>query len=530
MMKRILTLFTVLTVMQSAFAQSAYISYRPFEQGERIADLQGNGGILIVSKRNDLVITVVNAPESKTSAAQQRPDGLFEYEVVVDKNKVKEAKIEVNRRGDIDRLDWVVSIKADYFRAYLIEETAKPIRMENQTAANDAILDASLAQVEFQTTIPDLVVDCQELVNRGAIVKKDKKKGDNSIIITSVTIPIKILDTARQKWETARNEHQTLYNKLVNSSNAPANEWERLDVLKAEEDKAEEEYKKLTLMNVYATGTNQLPVDISSLKPRSKMVYGVLLRTIIEEKHVSECAGFMAEGGRQFSLREYENARRAFTNALSAKDTPKDLIPTIQTSISQCDSCVAYTKYTLGALAKIRELKALGGGTQMQLVDYASAAIEYLQVLNRYNPCDFYNSRVAMLEKIIADLPLEIRFTMVRWVNNYEGFFEAGKIPHVEIYAFSGGEVPAQKKYKTDKDFVDLMGKSNNFRQLGVSDDKGQVDIQLDRKNLPVGFFFRPVGYDNKIKIAYFNTNELLKQTEGTYNKRRIRLKMYAAY
>jgi hypothetical protein len=42
--------------------------------------------------------------------------------------------------------------------------------------------------------------------------------------------------------------------------------------------------------------------------------------------------------------------------------------------------------------------------------------------------------------------------------------------------------------------------------------------------------FFRPVGYDDKIKIQYISFEELLNQSKGSYNKRRIRLKMYLSY
>jgi hypothetical protein len=189
-----------------------------------------------------------------------------------------------------------------------------------------------------------------------------------------------------------------------------------------------------------------------------------------------------------------------------------------------------YETYTLGALGKIREMKALGEASQEQLVKYASAGIEYLQVLNKYNPCDFYVSRKTQLEGLIEGLPLEVRFTLVKWVNNAEGFFEAGKLANVEVWAYNGSEPPIHNDYKNDKKFKDLVGKSNNFTQLGTTDSEGIADVQLNRKSLPKGLFFRPIGYDDKIKILYMDLDELLIQSKGNYNKRRIRLKMFTAY
>lgn len=533
-MKRLFVILTAFVCTLASFAQSAYISHSPSSEEDRIGDLNGDGGVLIISKRNDLVITVVNAANARVSAATSRSDGRYEYEVVVPRSITKEPKIEINRRGDIDRESWVVITKPDYFFAFTVEETQKPIRMENQTAANDAILDETLAQVEFQTTIDDLTVDCKELEKLGAKVEKRQKKGDNSIHITTVTIPIKILDNVRRNVETSQAAYEKLFNQLdkeaASGRDVPQSQWEQLDELKEKWQNAEEMLQKTTRMDVYATGTNHLPVDISSLGPRSKMVYGVLVRTIIQKEHVSACAGFMEEGGRLFGLRKYADARRAFQNALSANDTPNDFKNSISTSIAQCDSCAAYEKYTLNAFAKIRELKNLGGGSQEDLVKYASAAIEYLKELNKYNPSEFYTDRQAQLEKLIEDLPLEIMFTLVRWVNNEAGFYEAGKIPNVEIWAFKGKEPPTLNSYRSDKKFKEMVGKSNNFVQLSTTDSEGKADVRLDRKALPTGFFFRPTGYGDKIKIEYKDAKEMLRQSQGTYNKRRFRQKMFAAY
>lgn len=532
-MRRLLLFIALLMVASIGWAQSAYISYSACDQDDRIGNLDGAGGILIISAHKDLVISVINDAGAKVSPPQQRQDGKFEYSVVVDRNVTKEPNIEVNRRGDVNRVGWVVITKPDYFRAYLIEEVQTPIRIENQTKGNDAGLDKTKAEVEFQSTINDLTVSCQELVARGATITKSKKRGDNSINIITVTIPISILDAARSKLEKVRQEHEVLRKKLlgeVEDKSATKEEWDCLEQVEEEEKQAAEDLQKLTQIRVFAQGTNQLPVDISGLRGQSKMVYGVLLLKVVEKVHVSKCAGFMEEGGRQFSLRQYKAARNAFTSALSASDTPKELESTIRTSIAQCDTCMAYEQYVLGAFSKIRALKNKPDVSQQELVDYASAAIEYLQVLNRYNEDEFYTSKISMLEDFIGDLPLEVRFTITRWVNNAAGFFEAGAIPNVEIWAFNGSTPPVQKSYADDKKFVTMVGKSNEFEQLAVSDAKGISDIQLNRKTMPTGLFFRPVGYDDKIKIQYMDLNNLLSGTQGTYNKRRFHLKMYASY
>jgi hypothetical protein len=246
--------------------------------------------------------------------------------------------------------------------------------------------------------------------------------------------------------------------------------------------------------------------------------------------YVTQSSAMLAEGSRLYALRKYKEARVSYEGALEADDVVKDLIPTIKSDIAQCDTCMLYEKYTLGAFAKIRAMKEQGGGSQEELVKYASAGVEYLQVLNRYNPNEFYTSRMAQLENLINDLPMEVRFTIVKWMNSEAGFFESGKLPQVEVWAYTGTEPPVQNSYKNDKKFKSLVGNSNQFIQLGISDKGGIVDVQLNRKSLPSGLFFRPIGYDDKIKIQYLSFEELLNQSKGTYNKRRIRLKMYLSY
>ena len=264
---------------------------------------------------------------------------------------------------------------------------------------------------------------------------------------------------------------------------------------------------------------------------QSQCVYKVVLDIPdLSRIYVTQSSAMIAEGSRLYSLRKYEEARRSYIGAKTVDDVVVDLIPTIESNIAQCDTCIAYEKYVLGALGKIRELKALGGGSQKELVDYTSAAIEYLQVLNKYNQSDFYNRRIEQLEELIKDLPLQVMFTIVRWVNNESGFYEAGKMSNVEVWAFNGEVPPLQKEYANDKKFKQMIGKSNNYIQLGVSGPDGVADIQLNRNAIPKGLFFRPVGYDDKVKIQYKDLKDLLSQSLGTYNKRRFRLKMYTSF
>ncbi len=520
-MKKLLLILCATLINVYAMAQTEYISYSAAEEKDQIADLNGNCGILILSKRSDLVISITNATNAskyRVSPTGIRPDGYYAYEVSVDKSEDRAKKVEVSRRGDVYKTSFVVAIKPDFFRAYIIEEVQKPIRMEDQTQATSSILNEELAEVEFTTTIPDLKVVCAPALN--AKITTSKKAGDRSINITTVTIPIKVLESARQKQERTKKTYDELSERLNNSTNASDKDWENLDKLQEETDNAEREFREMSNISIYGVGTNRLSVDIMNIRPRQKFCYGVLLLKV--EVPVNDFSAKIAEGGRLFALREYDGARRSFSNALNLKEATEDLIPTVKTNIAQCDSCLLYERYASGALAKMKNEK-----TQEEVVRYAEAALEFIRTLNLYNPCEFYSSRISKLEKIISEQPLDIKFTMARWVNNYEGFYEGAVIPNVEIWAHYGTSIPAPNDYKNDKRFYKLMG-SSEYKKLGESDNNGVYNLHLDRNGLPTGLFFHPVGYNNKIKTYYKDMKEIMRESEGSYNKRQFRLKMYS--
>lgn len=530
-MKRTLSTFLLLFMAFVAMrAQSAYISASPMPEADRVADLKGAGGVLIVSQHSDLAITVINAKEATISPRGENNSGQYEYEVVVDRKETSQPKIEVNRRGDVNRCSFTVLTKADNFRAYKVEEVEKPLSLEDATASNDAILDSSLCEVVFSSTIPDLKVDCDVLKSKGVEVKTSNSPADKSIVEKSLIIPIRLLREARSNMENAERALAEKQHKLLDdpkaSKKAKDSDWAELDALEEKAQDAADEFGALTTITVYVPGSNRMTVNIADLKPRSKKRYNVLVLRMLEEKHVSVCSGFLAEGARQYAVREYDNAQQAFRNALKAKDMPKDLAPTINTNIQQCDSCKLYERYAMAALAELQKVRN-NGGTQEEVVRYASAAIEFMDKLNMYNPCDFYAERIGRLNKIIEDQPLNIKFTFVEWMSDYSGFHEGDALADVEVWVCDG-VTPNVSDFRTDRKFNKLVS-SQGYHRAGISDVRGQLDLTFDRKALPTGLIFRPIGtYEQgRIKTEYIDIREVMQKSEGDYQKRQFRTKLY---
>lgn len=267
---------------------------------------------------------------------------------------------------------------------------------------------------------------------------------------------------------------------------------------------------------------------VFSMPIESKCVYRVILEVPSTEKiYVTDCGAKMAEGSSLFSLRKYKEARGVFQSAMKSKDVTADLKPSLQSYIDQCEMCMYYDEEAKKALLKINNIKN-NGGSQEDLVAAAEEAMKYINTLNDNNPSDFYKQRIEKLEKVIEDQPLEIRFTVVKWLKEVSGFTELGPMAGVEVWSYRGDDTIAPDQYKNDKKFEKMLNSNASaFAKVFVTGADGIADLKFDRKDLPKQLVFRPVGYDGRSKISFLNLKDVMRQSSGDYKKRQYRVKMY---
>lgn len=508
----------------SAAAQTDYISSSRDIESDRFEDLDGGYGLLIISPNKDLVFNVGNSAVKATTRLNGRnAKGDYEYYIIVDANETHRPKVEISRRGSVYKTELVQDLKADFMTAFRVEEIAVPIRLDNQTKPNDAYLDATKAELEFSTPISGLQVKLSPRL-AGTETKTGLSKTDNKIFITSVVIPVEQIKQAKAALEEARNEHDALEKKLTSGSyNGTDAEWTRLDELEAKANEAAKTLSEMTNVEIFSEGTNRLNIDISDLGPRVKKCYAVLQLVIEKSVFVTECSAYMNEGARLFGLRKYGDARAAYFNALNAKDVIINMRPTINAAIAECDSCLFYEKLAVGAIKRFNEMRKNGNATQREAAKYASAASEFLGILNNYNPDEFYTSRIEKFGTFLADIPLSLKFTIVEWKTLHEG----NALPGIEVWAYYGTEPLSATMFPTDRKFRKLTeSRAGEFSQVSVSDGQGKAAIELNRKSLPKGFLFRPTG-NKEVKIKYLDFNDLMRQATGTYMEKQFRLKMY---
>ncbi len=514
----ILSLFLTLPLL----AQSEYISV----QRDKSLDFPGEDdnmyGIIIAAKHYDLVINIVNIGEGQKADIKPpkhvKSLGIYEYEILTD---VAQPKVEINRRGNVYKTDFIAGVKRGHFVGYSMEEVANPIRMDDQTTANDAILDEEKAELEFTTSLENLQIECEPQI---VLEKKSSKKdGDRDLVITSIIIPIQVIKSAEKAVEDAQKAFDEQDKYLKESDNARDEEWETLDELEKALHKAQEHYSKLVTVYVYCDNSNRITLDISDMGPRSKKCYVVLPLIIEKEIYKTDCSLHMSEGGKLFDIRKFKEAKVAFENALNAKDATEGIKSNIKTSIALCDSCIRYESLAAKALRKINQLKESGSATQNTVADYTSAAIDFLQILNAYKPDEFYSSRIEKLENILNNMPLCITFTVVEWKTLHEG----NAIADVEIWAYNGTEAITASTFSTDKRFRKAKDKNpHNYTQIGVTNYAGKAKIELNRNKLPKGLIFRPVDNDD-VKIYYLGQDDLMRRSNGSYMERQFRLKMF---
>ena len=521
-MRRIFAMFTLCLVAIVSWAQSQYVSCERTEEQDRIDDA-GRSGILVISKRSDLVVTVLNSDKAKSKLLGCDRSNNYLYEIIVDPNECKIPKIEVSKRGDINRSRFTVNLKPSVLQAYSVVEVEKPIALDEQNFY-EPILSMDSTAVEFVSSYSDL--QCRVSPDLHASVIRTKKQNDDKVYVTLVTIPMASIRIVKDQIKMLSEKCQG-YEKLFENYNGKdrqkkLDDWDRCD---AELKELDEKWQVMKNIVVYGSNTNRLSVSVENLIPDKKTTYGILS---VKPEVVTEAGSLMSEAARLFEMRRYEDAKRTFMNVKNAKDFREDLTPVINANIDDCDSCIVYTMYANGMFRKYVEWKKQGATiTQKQLVDCANGALEMFKYLSYRNPCDYYTKGIEKLKQEIDKVPFDLRFTVVKWQNDYSGFQETGPMENVEVWAYYGRPDYAMSHIKKDGELTNKIRKSDDFSLVGTSDSDGIVDLHLKRTELPKGFFFRPVGYQKRAKVKFIDMSNVMAQSQGDYTMRQFRLRMY---
>lgn len=524
-MKRLIFTFLTLVLVLPMMAQDSYISNSRKIDGDRIGDAD-QYGVILYSKYNDLVIEVPNKSKPvEIKSEGLDAEGFYEYSINMDPFDTHQPKIDVSRRGDL----YTTHITSEVLRpghviGYLVEGVSRPIRCEDQTGTTDFAYDKTTAEIELATTVKDLSVTCAPEL--GAKITSSDDAKDKTKKIIRVIIPINIVLSEKQKLADAKVKYDNLQKEMdaiFKSGKDVSDEQDKVyQDLGAQIQRDEANFNHLTTVDLYAEGSNHQTIDISGFEPKMKRYYIVMPLVKTVEKFVTKCQGFVSEGGKLFAARNYSGARAAYVNALGASDVEASMKPAINKNIEDCDSCMRFDARSTFAIRQIIKLRKDGTATQQQTADYASKAVDFLTKLNDYNPSLFYTGWIDKLNRLLKDMPLRIRFTMVEWLTLSEG----APMQNVEVWAYYGSSPLTPSDLSSNRRFKKIISKeASNFVQEGVSDVNGKVEVDLDRTKVPTGFVFCPVN--DQVKMVYKSFNDFMRQSIGDYLERQIRLKLY---
>lgn len=524
-MKKLITvLFLALTVASAAAQEEQNIFDSRDIDSDRLENIGGSYGLLLLSKHNRLKVNITNVHEEDYetySPKEANADGLYEYRVIIDPHSTNEPKVEVHRIGDLHRVTFVTDpLKPDFFVAYRIEEVAVPIHMQNDTRGNDAYLKENMAALEFRTKIKGLKINTALALGATSTDSIDKK--DESIKIINVVFPVSGLVQARKAVVDTQAEYDRL-TALIDSGKATDADLDNHDRVEKQLPEVQKTLNEMSSVIIYSDNTNNLSMDISDMGPKQKRCILVLPLETEKKVFTKEFQGYLDNGMDCLDKREYADARTFYVNALNSNDCDLDIKPAIKQNIDMCDSCILYSKLAGISISKFIKLRDSGNATQQQAAKYAESAIEFLNILNNYNPDDFYTSRMKKLSDVLNNMPLNISFTVMEWRTTQEG----AAIPDVEVWAWYGDEKQPAIFSHSMKGFGKAMEKSpDKFKQAGVSDAQGNLVVELDRNALPTGFVFCPTKKKNT-KLAYIGMSQLMRKAKGTYLQKQFRMKLY---
>ena len=452
----------------------------------------------------------------------------------VSKKGVNDQPVQRSVNGTKTCYEFRVDVEKDHERTYIISKrgsslqeqvVAKNIRRNTRTMYEVTEVSDTLDRIELQENgrrgvYPEDGKACVEITTtiEGLDIHTAWEKKESSTTAGARSVLV-IVDIDQIKAVKAQLDSLA----AIMADMEARGEYLQMESVMQQQEAKEQWYAEHTTIMLGGNGIKPLSLSLLEVSPKERVRYAVVAMKM------SECMSLMDEGDALFKSMKYADAKRVYASALKAKDVTESLVPSINSHIMRCDSCINYFQRLVGVLGLIKERKESSDKvSQYDVASYYYAAIEYMQILYRYNPIEYYKKNIEALEKAVGDMPFLIRFTVVKWVSDRVSASEGGAMADVDIWAYYGDKASMPAKYKDNETFRKAQRVSGDkFHHVGVTDENGVVDMELRRSTLPTGFFFAPVNVKIKADVVYRDMEEVMSQAKHEYNKRQFRLKMY---
>ena len=447
------------------FAQDENSKYSVEEDTElsRTEEIDGNGGIILLSKLDNLIVRVTSGNQvGEMLRGNLRSDGYYEYKVITSLQNGHEARFIFTRKGDTERMEIKEKrLKPNFLYGYRMKQVDNPIKLRPQPLVGGMHPSATEAMVEISTPFDHLDIEVPDALPYS--VKEGKQENDNSITVYRITVPVKAIRTLSDDLESLKAKYEQLSNELMNAEDSSEDprwdECDRMD-LEVEEMKAKLDMSQLILLK--APGSNALSIDVSSLAPRSLFVVAVV--PIVEKEIVVEYSNVyercMGQAQDAYENQKYGTAQKLYQEAAEQEgitDRQKNIAIESATSMNHLAELADGLKRRAAYWKTISNDPTV---KRSQAEECIKEAMEFAKKLYEQTHNEKYNSLCQRYKDRYDNFPIVIEGS-IKLKDYDKGVMKVISLNNCDIYA-SGSD-----KYRGER--------------VGAVNSDGTFHIQLER-------------------------------------------------
>ncbi|GEM_PF-3610287 len=343
--------------------------------------LDGQGGMMVYSPHNDLIIAVT--PASCNAIVPARPEqttnGEYVYKVRAD-IKADKVKFLFSRRGKALQAEVGCVLKKNCWRTCRVEEVDNPIGCEDQTGSNRFSGKEDMALVEFSSAIQGFKVEPSQLLK--CEVTSEQQANNTAVTLVKVMIDSKALKQAREQAAQVEQEFQ----QLDKRENKTEDEWNRLDELQAKSEQLASQVAEMSQIKISAPNSNVMYIDISDLDYKGRRAYVVMPLTESYEALLATARKYMAEYPSHTESAYYDAAKIAYDKVIEHSDCPIDMREVIRSERDTIASIRKYTYFAEESGRRAQKAEAEQGFESADVYKYLSGRYKFINRLLTYHP------------------------------------------------------------------------------------------------------------------------------------------------
>lgn len=292
---------------------------------ERDEDLGGQGGMLVYSPHDDIVVSIQPTTSAIRVGRPTRTDnGLYEYEVKVDIAQTTDIVFNFSRKGSALKASLKKNLRRNHWFACRVEAVATPIQCVEQTGTNKFSGKDGVAIVEFSSSLSNLSIRPSDKLK--CSVKSEPSTSDASITITRISIDGNAFKKAKDEEKATAEEFRKLDTQLTQPDyKGTDEEWDRLDKLKAQSEEQAALVAQMRWIEVSTPSSNTLSIDILDLGTKERRAYAIEAIGETFEMLLNTARKYWEDYASHHAFAYYDAAVTAYDKVRDHPDCPWDL-------------------------------------------------------------------------------------------------------------------------------------------------------------------------------------------------------------